>query len=161
VRLLALTRADFNALLGRQPAVAQELLRTLSTRLRESQEAAIRELREQNRILAQAYADLQAAQAQLVEQETLVRELQLARDIQQRMLPCELPCLAGLDIGARMVPAQSVGGDFFDVFPLGDDALGIAIGDVVGKDIPAALLMGLTCSLLRACSAPQRQWGKQ
>jgi phosphoserine phosphatase RsbU/P len=150
VRLLALTRADFNALLGRQPAVAQELLRTLSTRLRESQEAAIRELREQNRLLAQAYADLQAAQAQLVEQETLVRELQLARDIQQRMLPCELPCLAGLDIGARMVPAQSVGGAFFDVFPLGDDALGIAIGDVVGKGIPAALLMGLTCSLLRA-----------
>jgi len=100
--------------------------------------------------VAQAQADLQAAQAQLVEQETLARELQLAREIQQRMLPCELPCLPGLDIGARMLPAQSVGGDFFDVFPLGDDALGIAIGDVVGKGIPAALLMGLTCSLLRA-----------
>jgi serine phosphatase RsbU (regulator of sigma subunit) len=150
VRLLVLTRADLNALLSRQPALAQELLRTLSTRLRVAQETAIRELREQNRLLAQAYADLQSAQAQLVEQEALARELQLAREIQQRMLPCELPCLPGLDIGARMVPAQSVGGDFFDVFPLGDDALGIAIGDVVGKGIPAALLMGLTCSLLRA-----------
>jgi len=149
-RLLVLTRADLNALLSRQPVVAHELLRTLSSRLRESQETAIRELREQNRLLAQAYADLQAAQAQLVEQETLARELQLAREIQQRMLPCELPCLPGLDIGACMLPAQSVGGDFFDVFPLGDDALGIAIGDVVGKGIPAALLMGLTCSLLRA-----------
>jgi sigma-B regulation protein RsbU (phosphoserine phosphatase) len=79
----------------------------------------------------------------------LARELQLARDIQTRMLPSELPALPGYDIAARSIPARMVGGDFFDVFALDTDRLGIAIGDVSGKGIPAALLMGLTCALLR------------
>jgi phosphoserine phosphatase RsbU/P len=66
------------------------------------------------------------------------------------MLPAALPRLAGVEIGARMVPARSVGGDFYDVIMLGPDRLGIAIGDVSGKGVPAALFMALTSSLLRA-----------
>src|SRR5689334_24193539 len=109
---------------------AYEMLRVLSTRLSASNNAAIRDLHEKNQRLLRTCADLRAAQAQAIEQETLMRELQLAREIQESMLPPALPQLAGFEIGARMVPARMVGGDFFDIIPLGPDSLGIAIGDV-------------------------------
>jgi phosphoserine phosphatase RsbU/P len=149
-RVMELSRDAFDTLLGRHPAMAYEMLRVFSARLRASNDAAVRDLHAKNERLAQAYADLQAAQARIVEQETLMRELQLAREIQESMLPPALPQIAGFDIGARMVPARMVGGDFFDIVALGPDSVGIAIGDVVGKGMPAALFMALTSSLLRA-----------
>ena len=148
-RVLELTRADFDALLHRHPLLAYEMLRVLSIRLRESHDLAIRDLHEKNERLAQAYADLQAAQALIIEQETLERELRLARETQESMLPRALPRMAGFDIGARMVAARQVGGDFYDVIPLGPDRLGVVIGDVSGKGMPAALFMALVSSLLR------------
>src|SRR5262249_20634254 len=148
-RALELTRADFDALLHRHPLLAYEMLRVLSVRLRESHDLAIRDLREKNARLAQAYADLQAAQARIIQQETLERELRLARETQESMLPRALPRLAGFDIGARMVAARMVGGDFYDVIPLGPVHLGVVIGDVSGKGMAAALFMALASSLLR------------
>src|SRR5215211_7373391 len=76
-RMLEITRADFDALLYRHPTLAYSMLRVLSMRLRASNDMAIQDLHEKNRILAQAYADLQAAQDQLIEQEALARELRL------------------------------------------------------------------------------------
>lgn len=149
-RVLELTRADFDTLLHRHPLLAYEMLRVLSLRLRESHDTAIRDLHEKNARLAQAYADLQAAQARIIEQQTLERELRLARETQESMLPRTLPRMAGFDIGARMIAARMVGGDFFDLFLLGPDSLGVVIGDVSGKGMPAALFMALVSSLLRA-----------
>jgi len=151
--VLELTRADFDAMLYRHPTLAYEMLRVMSRRLRESHETSMRDLQEKNRRLEQAYADLQAAQAKIIEQETLARELQLAREIQESMLPPTIPQLPGYDIGARMVAARMVGGDFYDIFPLDADTLAIAIGDVSGKGVPAALFMTLVCSQLRAEAA--------
>jgi serine phosphatase RsbU (regulator of sigma subunit) len=149
-QVLELTRTDFDALLHRHPTLAYEMLRVMSMRLRASHETAIQDLHEKNRRLALAYEELQAAQAQLIEQEALARELRLAREIQESMVPHTLPRPQGYDIGARMIAARMVGGDFFDVFPLDDDTLAITIGDVSGKGVPAALFMTLVCSLLRA-----------
>jgi sigma-B regulation protein RsbU (phosphoserine phosphatase) len=150
VLVLELTRAQFDSLLHRHPTLAYEMLRVLSERLRHSHDAAIRDLLEKNRRLAEAYADLQAAQAQIIEQETLARELRLAREIQESMLPPALPRLAGFEIGARMIPARMIGGDFYDIMALDADRLGVVVGDVSGKGVPAALFMALVCSLLRA-----------
>jgi serine phosphatase RsbU (regulator of sigma subunit) len=149
-QVLELTRADFDALLHRHPTLAYEMLRVMSTRLRASHDTAIRDLHEKNSRLAQAYADLQAAQAQIIEQETLARELRLAREIQESMLPRSLPRVPGFDVGARMIPARMVGGDFFDVIALGPESLGVVVGDVSGKGVPAALFMAVVSSLLRA-----------
>src|SRR5262249_36384695 len=124
--------------------------RSLSARLREADNATICELREKNRQLSEAYQSLQAAQAQLIEKEALERELQVARDIQEQMLPRALPAPPGFEVGARMVPARIVSGDFFDCIPLGPATAGIVVGDVCGKGVPAALYMALTRSLLRA-----------
>src|SRR6266508_128671 len=149
-QLLEMRHAELDALMHRHPELAYELVRVLSTRLRAANNATIRDLQDKNRQLTQAYFDLQTAQAQIIEQETLARELQVARNIQEHMLPRSLPNMAGFDFSAYMVPARVVSGDFYDFIPLDDDRLGIVVADVCGKSLPAALLMALTRSLLRA-----------
>jgi serine phosphatase RsbU (regulator of sigma subunit) len=150
VRLLEMTHLEFDALLHRQPSIAYEGMRELSLRLRDTDDAVIRDLQEKNQQLAKAYAELKAAQAQLIEKERLERELQLARQIQESILPAELPRLPDFDFGARMAPARAVGGDFFDLFILDEHRVGVAIADVSDKGVPAAIFMALTRSLLRA-----------
>ncbi|HKW92139.1 MAG TPA: SpoIIE family protein phosphatase [Methylomirabilota bacterium] len=78
----------------------------------------------------------------------LGRDLEAARDIQQRLLPPVPASLAGLEAGAALRSSTVVGGDFFDVIPMGE-RLGVAVGDVSGKGIPAALLMVMVRTLLR------------
>jgi serine phosphatase RsbU (regulator of sigma subunit)/FixJ family two-component response regulator len=101
------------------------------------------------RVFQQMVREMRAREQRAKEEEALKRELRLASEIQVSMLPAVLPRPAGLDIGARSIPAKAVGGDFFDVFALGAGRLGFAIGDVAGKGIPAALFTALTCALLR------------
>ncbi len=81
--------------------------------------------------------------------ETL-RQLNLAADVQRRMLPRREPQLPGLDIAARYVPSFQLSGDFYDFIKLGDDNMGFAIGDVAGKGIAASLLMAAVRASLRA-----------
>jgi HAMP domain-containing protein len=71
----------------------------------------------------------------------LESELETARKIQERLLPREMPQLSGFQIAGTSLPSMQVGGDYFDFLDLGKGQLGIAIGDVSGKGIPAALLM--------------------
>src|SRR2546425_3548943 len=78
------------------------------------------------------------------------QETKEARDIQQRLLPTELPELPGCDIQAFWQPANEVGGDYLDVIPLNDTAAALCIADVSGKGLPAALLMSNTQASLRA-----------
>jgi sigma-B regulation protein RsbU (phosphoserine phosphatase) len=78
----------------------------------------------------------------------LERELELARQTQQSILPDRLPEHAGYDFGARMIPANVVGGDFYGFIPLDSQHLGVVIGDVTDKGLPAALFMALTYSLV-------------
>ncbi len=148
--MLEMTRADFDALLHRRPALTYELVRELSKHLDEAQNATIRDLREKNRALAQAYEELKTAQAQLIEKERLEQELAVARQIQQSILPSELPKVVGFDLGARVTPTRAVGGDLFDLIDLGGGNLGVAVADVSDKGVPAAIFMALTRSLLRA-----------
>jgi sigma-B regulation protein RsbU (phosphoserine phosphatase) len=77
-------------------------------------------------------------------------ELNLARDIQQAILPQDVPLFPELDIQAVMVPARKVGGDFYDFFRLDEGRLGFILGDVSGKGIPAALFMVRCLTYLRA-----------
>jgi len=150
LRVLEMARADFDALLLRQPALAYDMVRVLSQRLQEFETLTVRDLQEKNLQLLKAYEDLRAAQAQIIEKEKLERELQVASRIQMGLLPQGLPQLPGYDFGAQIIPMSSVGGDFYDFIPLDDNLLGIAVGDVSGHGVPAALFMALTVTLLRA-----------
>jgi phosphoserine phosphatase RsbU/P len=145
-----LSRADFPLLLRRCPGLAYDMLQMLSRRLQHAHDGTINDLRAKNRQLERAYEELRAAQAQLVEKEKLERELQVAREIQASMLPHELPQRACFQFGALMEAARAVGGDLFDFVALPGDRIGVMIGDVCDKGVPAALFMALTRSLVRA-----------
>lgn len=84
-----------------------------------------------------------------IEKRQLDLDLSLASGIQQMLLPKEYPRVAGLDVDARYTPAQKVGGDFYDLIPLGGHRLGVAVADVSGKGIPASLLMAICRTNLR------------
>ena len=149
LRLLKIRRRHFVALLHQYPTMSLDLMRLMSRRLEESENATIQDLLVKNVELSQAYHDLQQAQAQVIEKEKLEHELELARQIQQRILPHEVPQVDGLEFGALMVPARSVAGDFYDFIPLGKSHLGILVGDVSDKGLAAAMFMSLTYSLLK------------
>jgi len=78
------------------------------------------------------------------------REVEIAREVQERLFPQELPIVAGLDFTGACRPALGVGGDYYDFLALPGGQLGIAIGDVSGKGIAAALLMASLQASLRA-----------
>jgi serine phosphatase RsbU (regulator of sigma subunit)/anti-sigma regulatory factor (Ser/Thr protein kinase) len=83
------------------------------------------------------------------ERAELEQELRIARIIQQTLLPKESPDLPGWHILGHYQPAQAVGGDFYDYLHLPQGRLGLLIGDVTDKGVPAALVMATTRSLLR------------
>jgi serine phosphatase RsbU (regulator of sigma subunit) len=100
--------------------------------------------------LREKIAQLQAAQEELVKKERLEREMELARQVQQSVLPRVFPAVTGYAFAARNEPARQVGGDFYDVFPLEAGRFGLVVADVSDKGMPAALYMALTRSLLLA-----------
>ena len=83
----------------------------------------------------------------------LQNELDVARKMQQDILPKSFPDSQAFDLYASMVPALSVGGDFFDVYEFKDGRVGVAIADVSGKGVPAAMFMMASRTLLKACAA--------
>src|SRR3954471_16106591 len=89
-------------------------------------------------------------EAEVRDRERIEQELKVATLIQQNFLPKELPDLSGWQVAAYYRPAREVGGDFYDFIELDEDKLGIVIGDVTDKGIPAAMVMAATRSVLRA-----------
>jgi sigma-B regulation protein RsbU (phosphoserine phosphatase) len=82
-------------------------------------------------------------------EETYEREREAARTVQQLLIPAELPPIPGYEIAAVYQPASEVSGDFFQVIPLASNSVLIAIGDVSGKGLPAALMVSLLVGTLR------------
>jgi len=89
-------------------------------------------------------------QKEMVVRERLETEVQLARQIQQTFIPESLPQYDDWELAARWKTARQVGGDFYDVFELPDNKLGLFIADVADKGVPAALFMALTRTLVHA-----------
>src|SRR5262249_18377218 len=82
----------------------------------------------------------------------LERDLKVARDVQKSFLPKVMPKYPGYEFFAHYESAQEVGGDYYDFIPLPNGRLGIMIGDVAGKGIPAALFMAKVSSDMRFCA---------
>ena len=113
----------------------------LQTRILESTVAQrTRELADKNAALHQARAQLEA-------------ELDVARALQIAILPATFPARPGCDGAARMVPATTMGGDFYDFIELPDGRIGLVIADVSGKGVPAAFFMAVSRTNLRDLAA--------
>jgi len=150
VVLLGMSRNRFSELMQYHPQLANAMVSVLSQRLDSTNIATFRDLAEKNRQLQKAYDELKAAQEQLIEKERLERELKVAAEIQLSILPDVLPTHPDFDFGGRILPARQVGGDFYDVFELGNNKLGVLIGDVADKGVPSAIFMARAHALIIA-----------
>ena len=93
---------------------------------------------------------VQEQQAQVRERERIEQELRTAQAIQHTFLPKDIPALPGWQITPYYQPAREVGGDFYDFLPFENGQLGLVIGDVTGKGVPAALVMATVHTMFRS-----------
>jgi len=133
VVLLGMSRKQFIELLQRNPLLAYATIKVISSKADKSSLATYRDLTEKNRQLQQ-----------------VEKELMVARDIQMSILPDTLPAHDKFDFGGRILPARQVGGDFYDVFDLGKNKIGVLVGDVADKGIPSAIFMARAHALIIA-----------
>jgi serine phosphatase RsbU (regulator of sigma subunit) len=119
---------------SRAPRVFSELDKRLLRSIAQQAAAAV----QQSRLIRQRERDLE-----------MERQVRLAADVQRRMLPRSLPSDPRVELAARYQPSFGLGGDFYDLFSL-DGRIAIAVGDVAGKGVPAAMLMSLVRSSFRA-----------
>lgn len=121
-----------------QPGVADEMDIDASTEIGE---------------IAQAFSDitlkLRESQVNLAEQERLQKEMQVAQEIQQTLLPSEFPEIEGYQLDTYYAAAKEVGGDYYDFVEVDKDTLGIVVADVSGKGVPGSLVMTMIRTALR------------
>jgi serine phosphatase RsbU (regulator of sigma subunit) len=101
--------------------------------------------------VVQRYIEQREALAKTVQQQRddLLREVELAGQVQRLFLPSGKPAIAGLEIAGMMLPARGVGGDYYDYIPIDAHTIQLIIADVSGKGVPAALLMSATAAAMR------------
>ncbi|HEY0257857.1 MAG TPA: GAF domain-containing SpoIIE family protein phosphatase, partial [Candidatus Methylacidiphilales bacterium] len=87
---------------------------------------------------------------QLAEKKKLDRDIEVAREIQRILLPGSAPQMAGFNCAAVNIPAQQVSGDYFDFIQVDSEHWGVAVADVSGKGVPAAIIMAICRSVLRS-----------
>jgi hypothetical protein len=84
------------------------------------------------------------------ERERMAKELEIARQVQMRLLPKESPYVPGCDIAGICIPAKEVGGDYYDFIRMNERKIGVVVGDVSGKGVPAAIYMTLTKGIFQS-----------
>ncbi len=103
--------------------------------------------------IAQAFNEMTSkfreAQVNLMEQQKLQKELQVAQEIQQMLLPSDFPKVEGFEIASYYEAAKEVGGDLFDFVEVDDETIGICVADVSGKGVPGSLIMTMIRTALR------------
>jgi serine phosphatase RsbU (regulator of sigma subunit) len=99
----------------------------------------------------QRYVERQESLLKTVRQQRddLLRDVDLAAQVQRLFLPSGKSAIAGLEIAGMMEPARGIGGDYYDYFPVDEHTTQIIIADVAGKGVPAALLMSATAAAMR------------
>jgi serine phosphatase RsbU (regulator of sigma subunit) len=103
---------------------------------------------------------VQEQQVQVRKRERIEQELRTARNIQHTFLPKDVPALPGWQLTPYYQPAREVGGDFYDFLPFADGRVGLVIGDVTDKGIPAALVMTATRTMLRTAAQEKASPGE-
>jgi phosphoserine phosphatase RsbU/P len=113
--------------------------------------------------LGESFNEMTSSISELIEQQRqkqrLENEISIARDVQQQLFPASLPSLPGLELAAICRPARVVSGDYYDFIRLGPTRVGIALADISGKGIFAALLMASLQAALRSAAMMDGQGG--
>lgn len=147
VTVLEIDEERFGALVNAHPDLTLNVVQRVLRSFRQLDNRTIESLRRKNELLETAYRELQAAQAQIIEKERLEREMELAADVQRRLLPASLPQVPGLTFAAYLAPARMVGGDLYDIRVIDDDHVAVLLADVADKGLKAALFMAVARTL--------------
>lgn len=150
VSVLEVTEAAFQQILIEHPRLALSIVRGLVANVRAADRAALVELQTANLALTAALDSLQTAQAGLVQKERLERELEIAGQVQQSILPAPFEPLGPFSFAGRNRPARHVGGDLYDVIRAAEGRAALVLADVSDKGVQAALFMAVTRTLFLA-----------
>ncbi len=132
---------------------ADHIARLQAVVQQKTRDELMQEVREQNLALEESLENLKRTRSA---RDRMESELNIGREIQMSMLPLTFPAFPEhetFDIFATLHPAQQVGGDFYDMFLVGDSTLCFCVGDVSGKGVPAALFMAVTKTLIKSFAA--------
>jgi len=148
--VLEISKEDFDRVFSSSPAMARSILNTLVRIIRETDTRAIGDLEKRLDELSEAYAELEAAQADRIAKAALEAQLDVAAKAQRSLLPTDIPQIEGFEIAARFEPARQVGGDFYDVRMRDDGTVALLVADVSDKGAHAALFMAVARTLFLA-----------
>jgi phosphoserine phosphatase RsbU/P len=119
--------------------------------------------RDQLGALGESFNEMTSSISELIEgqreRQRLENEVEIARQVQQQLFPHAIPSLPGLELAAICRPARTVSGDYYDFIPLGPSRVGIALADISGKGIFAALLMASLQAALRSTATLEPEAG--
>jgi sigma-B regulation protein RsbU (phosphoserine phosphatase) len=145
--VLEITKKDFEEVFSASPAMARSILNTMVQIIRETDKRAIEDLEKRYQELAQAYEELEAAQADRIARAALEGQLEVAAKAQHSLLPTTLPTVPGFAFAAQFEPARHIGGDLYDVELLDDGRVSVLLADVSDKGAHAALFMAVARTL--------------
>lgn len=147
VTVLEVDQERFEALVQESPALMLSIVQRVLRSFRQLDRETIDSLRQKNALLETANRELKEAQVKLIEKERLEREMELAAEVQRRLLPASLPTVDGLNFAAYLAPARVVGGDLYDVRLIDEDHVALLLADVADKGLKAALFMAVARTL--------------
>jgi serine phosphatase RsbU (regulator of sigma subunit) len=146
----------FKAIIGAPLKKGEEVLGVLNVFYDQPHYFTSDELDLLHLLVTQAAVALENARLYEFEVKQVEQELNIARQIQQGFFPKQIPILSGWEIAAICLPARETGGDFYEFVERADDTLGLVVGDVSGKSIPAAMLMAAAQSLVSSKGSDHR-----
>jgi serine phosphatase RsbU (regulator of sigma subunit) len=146
-RLIAIHEDTLDTILTRSPTVSRAIMRGLTRSVRDTDQITIAELQLKNEELARTLDNLQAAQEELLRRERLKRDLEIAAQVHNSILPTSFPDIPNFEFAAMARPAREIGGDLYDVIPIDRDHVGIVMADASGKSVQAALYMAVVRAL--------------
>jgi len=146
-KLIEIHEETLDTILTRSPSVSRAIMRGLTRSVRDTDQITIAELQLKNEELAKTLDNLRAAQAELLRREVLKRDLEIAAQVHKSILPTTFPDIPNFEFGTVARPAREIGGDLYDVIPIGDDKVGIVMADASGKSVQAAIYMAVVRAL--------------
>ena len=145
--LIEIHENTLDGILARHPSVARAIMRGITRSVRDTDRITIAELQLKNNELARTLENLKAAQAELLSRERLKRDIEIAANVHQSILPNTFPQAPGFEFAATARPAREIGGDLYDVVDIGQKQIGIVMADASGKSVQAAIYMAVVKAL--------------
>ncbi len=145
--LIEIREETLEKILTRNPSVSRAIMRGLTRSVRDTDKITIAELQLKNSELARTLDNLRAAQSELLRRERIKRDMEIAAQVHNSILPTSFPQVPGFEFAAVARPAREIGGDLYDVVDLGHDQIGIVMADASGKSVQAAIYMAVVRAL--------------